>query len=269
LAAALAVAREQGLRCGDPVVLRAAWHILLHLRPAPVVARVSTGLPYPEGPDPQDLVRELAVASHAARAGAGVIPPADEVDPGPHERDGHIVTFWRYVEPHPPADPAEAGRALRGIHEALVDCDVDLPELTRPRDMEAMLSLLPAGADTDVLRNAASPARRFDGQALHGDAHLWNCLGSSSGPLWHDFETACHGPSEYDLAALVMRDRMHGDNPDSRIAVQAYGAHDAALVDELLPIYAAWVTASMLVALPRRPELRPLVDTRLEWLKRR
>jgi len=250
-------------------VLRDAWHILLHLRPAPVVARVSTGLPYPEGPDPQDLVRELAVASHAARAGAAVVPPADDLDPGPHERDGHIVTFWRYVEPREPADPAEAGHALRLIHEALVDCDVDLPEMTRPRDMEAMLSLLPDRADTDALRKAASPARGFDGQPLHGDAHLGNCLGSPSGPLWHDFETACRGPREYDLAALVMRDRIHGDNPRSQVALRAYGEHDAALLDKLVPVYASWVTASMLVALPRRPELRSVVETRLAWLRRR
>jgi hypothetical protein len=248
-------------------VLRDAWHILLHLRPAPVVARVSTGLPYPQGPDPQDLVRELAVASHAARAGAAVIPPAGEIDPGPHERGGHIVTFWRYVEPHDDPDAAEAGRALRVIHEALADCDVDLPDMTR--DLEAMLSLLPSGADADVLREASSPARALDGQALHGDAHLWNCLGSPSGPLWHDFETACRGPREYDLAALVMSDRIHGDDPRSGTALQAYGEHDAELVDELLPVYASWVTASMLVALPRRPELRPMVETRLEWLARR
>ena len=263
------MAREQGLRSDDPVVLRDAWHILLHLRPAPVVARVSTGLPYPEGPDPQDLVRELAVASHAARAGAPVIPPPDDVDPGPHERDGHIVTFWRYVPPHAEPDAAEAGRALRVVHEALTDCDVDLPPMTRPRDMEAMLSLLPAGPDTDALRAAAQPAVGVDGQALHGDAHLWNCLGSPTGPLWHDFETACRGPREYDLAALVMDDRIDGDDPRSRAALAAYGEHDTDLVDELLPVYVSWVTASMLVALPRRPELEDLVRARLIWLQRR
>lgn len=250
-------------------MLRDAWHILLYLRPAPIVARVSTGLPYPEGPDPQDLVRELAVASLAARAGAAVIPPADEVDPGPHERDGHLITFWRYIEPYADPDPAEAGRALRGIHDALVDCDVELPPMTRPRDVEAMLSALPPGENADVLRNAAFPSREFRGQALHGDAHLWNCLGSPSGPLWHDFETSCRGPREYDLAALVMDDRIDGDHPESRAALAAYGEHDEALLDAMLPLYTAWVTLSMLVALPRRPELVPTVETRLDWLAQR
>jgi Phosphotransferase enzyme family len=269
IAAALAVAREQGIRSDDPVVLRDAWHILLHLRPAPVVARVSTGLAYPEGPDPLDLVRELAVASHAARAGAPVIPPAEDVDPGPHERGGHIVTFWRYIPPHPDPDPAEAGRALRVIHEALTDCEVELAPMTRPRDMEAMFALLPPGDDVEILRDAASFVGDVDRQALHGDAHLWNCLGSSTGPLWHDFETACRGPREYDLAALVMDDRAQGDHPEAEDALRAYGEHDESLLEAMLPVYASWVTTSMLVALPRRPEVRPFVDARLEWLKQR
>jgi hypothetical protein len=35
----------------------------------------------------------------------------------------------------------------------------------------------------------------------------------------------------------------------------------------LIPTYAAWIYASMLVALPRRPEIRPLVADRLRWLR--
>jgi hypothetical protein len=269
IAAALAVARDHGLRCADPVVLRDAWHILLHLRPLPIVARVSSGLPFPEGPDPEDLVRELAVASHAARGGAAVVPPSDIVDPGPHERDGRIVTFWQYIAPHAPADPADAGRRLHVIHDVLGDYGGRLPAMGRPEEMDALLAALPQSGDVELLGAAASrrPAPRE--QALHGDAHLGNCLGSPSGAVWHDFETACRGPREYDLAALVMRDRIDGENPRSRAALEAYGEYDAALLDEVLPIYAAWVTASMLVALPRRPELREVVEARLAWLRKR
>src|SRR5439155_344049 len=81
----------------EPIGLRDAWHVLLHLQPLQVVARVSAGRPFPEGPKPDDVVRELAVAAHAARAGAPVVPPADEVEAVPYEHGGHIVTFWRYV----------------------------------------------------------------------------------------------------------------------------------------------------------------------------
>ena len=41
--AAVAVAAAYGLRCDQPVVLSEAWHVLVHLRPFPVVARVTSG----------------------------------------------------------------------------------------------------------------------------------------------------------------------------------------------------------------------------------
>jgi Ser/Thr protein kinase RdoA (MazF antagonist) len=268
IAAGLAVARAQGLRCERPVVLRAAWHVLVHLEPLPIVARVSSSLPFPEGPDPDGLVRELAVAAHLAGAGAPVIPPAAEVAPAPHRHDGHIVTFWRYVEPQDPPDPRQAGRGLRTIHEALADFDGALPSMGHPDEKEAMLRALPAGPHVDLLRDVVQRHPTAEGQPLHGDAHLFNCLGSSEGPLWHDFETACRGPREYDLAALVSRQRVLGDVPESADALDAYGRHDSALLEELLPLYVAWVTASMLIAMPRRPELAAAVDARLSWLSR-
>lgn len=72
--AAVAVAAAYGLRSDKPVVLSEAWHVLVHLRPWPVVARVTSGA---AGVDPADVERELTVASHAARAGAPVVQPSD------------------------------------------------------------------------------------------------------------------------------------------------------------------------------------------------
>jgi Ser/Thr protein kinase RdoA (MazF antagonist) len=267
--AALAVAREQGLNCDDAVVLRAAWHILLHLRPLPIVARVSSSVPFPEGANAEDVVRELAVAGHAARAGAPVIPPADEVDPGPHRKGGHIVALWRYIDEHREPDPREAGRALRAVHDALADYHGPLPATAHSEDTEAMLAVLKPSRDTELLRDIASRGSVDAGQALHGDAHLWNCLGTPAGPLWHDFETACRGPREYDLAALVSRDRLCREASASTEALEAYGPHDGDLLDAILPLYVAWVTASMMVALPRRPELKDSIDLRLRWLRER
>src|SRR5438067_12248848 len=105
VAAAVAVARSHGLRCDEPVVLRDAWHVLVHLRPSPVVARVSSPWPYPEGPDPQGVVREIAVASFCARAGCAVVPPAAGVEAVPYREGDHVVTFWRYLEPLDEPDP--------------------------------------------------------------------------------------------------------------------------------------------------------------------
>jgi hypothetical protein len=39
------------------------------------------------------------------------------------------------------------------------------------------------------------------------------------------------------------------------------------VLEECLPIYAAWIYASFMVALPRRPELGPVLAERLRWLR--
>lgn len=266
--AACAVARAHGLSCGEPVILREAWHVLVHLQPLPIVARVSSSIPFPEGPRPDDVVRELAVARHAALAGAPVVPPAEELDPGPHCHGGRVITFWTYAPSRGPVDARVAGRGLRTIHEALADFDAEaLPAAGHGEDVAAMLATVPASDDVELLRDLSARASAGRGQALHGDAHLDNCLHSDGGMLWHDFESTCRGPREYDLAALVLRDRSRGGDASARAALLAYGTHDAALLDELVPVYAAWVYASFLVALPRRPELAPILSERLRWLR--
>jgi hypothetical protein len=260
--AAVEVAAERGLHSDRPVVLRDAWHVLVHLRPSPVVARVSSGRPYPEGPPEEDVIRELEVASHVARAGAPVVPPSGLVAPGPHRHEGHIVTFWQYVEPKREVEPVAAGEGLREIHEALVDYEDELPSL-HTADLARITDKLEPSADVELLRELGlrRPAGRT--QALHGDAHLANCL---PGPLWHDFETACDGPREFDLAALALSARVRNDDA-SRIALEAYGDHDPDLLEACLPVYAAWIYASFMIALPRRPELGPVLDERLGWLR--
>jgi hypothetical protein len=260
--AAVEVAAEHGLRSDDPVVLRDAWHVLVHLRPLPLVARVSNGRPYPEGPPEEDVIRELAVASHAARAGAAVVPPSDLLDPGPHWHGGHVVTFWQYVGAKREVEPVAAGEALRAIHESLVDYEGELPFL-HTDDLTGILDTLEPSADVELLRELGLRRPAGPTQAIHGDAHLANCL---PGPLWHDFETACRGPREFDLAALTLSDEVRADDA-SRVALEAYGDHDAALLEECLPIYAAWIYASFMVALPGRPELGLVLDERLRWLR--
>jgi Ser/Thr protein kinase RdoA (MazF antagonist) len=196
-----------------------------------------------------------------------VIPPSSEVDPGPHRHGGHIVTFWRYVEERGEIDARAAGRGLRMIHEALVDYDGPLPSAGRAEDVDAMLASFESSPDVELLRELAARGIADGGQVLHGDAHLFNCRASASGTLWHDFESSCRGPREYDLAALVERDRLTGGDPPAREALAAYGTHDAALLDALLPVYVAWICASFLVALPRRPTLRPILDEHLSRLR--
>ena len=50
------------MRCEQPFVLREAWHVLVHLWPSPVVARVTSGVP---GVDPGDDARTHRKLSRA------------------------------------------------------------------------------------------------------------------------------------------------------------------------------------------------------------
>jgi Ser/Thr protein kinase RdoA (MazF antagonist) len=149
-----------------------------------------------------------------------------------------VVAFWCYVEPSGGEfDPAAAGRGLRVIHEALADYDGELPAL-HTDDLVGILDGLEPSEDVELLREIGM--RPVDGQiqAVHGDAHLWNCL---PGPLWHDFETACRGPREFDLAALALTARERDHRP-SRAALEPYGDHDKELVDACVPVYAGGST---------------------------
>jgi aminoglycoside phosphotransferase (APT) family kinase protein len=155
-----------------------------------------------------------------------------------------------------------AGEGLRAIHEALFDYEGELPSL-HTDDVIAITDRLEPSGDVEFLRELGSRQPAGATHAIHGDAHLANCL---PGPLWHDFETACRGPREFDLAALTLSDQVRSDDA-SRIALEAYGDHDADVLEECLPIYAAWIYASFMVALPRRPELGPVLAERLRWLR--
>jgi hypothetical protein len=261
--AAVAVAAAHGLRCDKPVVLREAWHVLVHLWPSPVVARVTSGAP---GVDPADVERELTVAGHAARAGAPVVEPSHLLPPGPHRRDGHTLVFWRYLVRTGELDPSAAGRALRTIHDSLEDYDGELPRGGRAEEVRAMLAPLAPSDDVELLCELAS-RELPEGQALHGDAHLFNCIQTATGPVWHDLETACRGPREYDLAALVLDDRSHGPDAEARAAIAAYGSYDEGILEQALPVYASWVAASFMVAVARRPDAAAALERQMQFLR--
>src|SRR3954469_2750142 len=168
--AAVAVADAYGVHCEKPVVLGEAWHVLVHLSPAPVVARVTSGAP---AVDPGDVERELTVARHAARSGAPVVRPSDLLPPGPHRHDGHTLVFWQYIPQAGKLDAKAAGRGLRAIHDSLADYEGELPRAARA--VRAMREPLAPPADVELLRELAS-RELPEGQALHGDAHRFNCM---------------------------------------------------------------------------------------------
>jgi hypothetical protein len=214
LTAAVAVAGEHGVTVADPVILGDTLNVLVHLRPAPVVARVAGSIARVR-PGAGWLRREIAVAGHLARAGAPVVAPSDVLPPGPHEHDGRLLSFWRYVpETGEPVDPAAAGAALEDCHAALRSYHGSLPLLACVTEAEAMLTQLAAEEVFDPLEAARLLERiedivnvlgslRAPVQPLHGDAHLDNVLNAPGGPLWNDWEDTCIGPIGWDAACLL------------------------------------------------------------------
>ena len=198
--------------------------------------------------------------------GASVVRPSDLLPPGPHRRDGHTLVFWHYLVQTGEVDPAAAGRGLRTIHDSLADYDGELPRAGRAEEVRAMLAPFHRPTSRTSLR--ARLARASGRQALHGDAHLFNCIQTSTGPIWHDLETACRGPREYDLAALVLRDRsrIRAGSSDGHRRLRAYD--EDILEGAALPVYASWVAASFMVAVARRPDAAAALERQLRFLRR-
>jgi aminoglycoside phosphotransferase (APT) family kinase protein len=282
LRAAVAVAEVHGLRFSRPVVLRDLSNVLVHLRPAPVVARVSTATATMR-PGVAWLAREVAVAGHLASAGAPVVAPSAELPPGPHLHDGLALTFWTFAEERPDAlDAGAAGRALRVCHEALTDFPGELPEQAAFREARGILGRLAADgalapADAGLLERAADrlehrlAALALPLQPVHGDAHLGNVIATATGPLWNDWEDTFRAPVAWDLGCLHASARVFGRDADAVAAAQrGYGAAPAPEILDLLVEARAFQGSVWTVVISgHRPGGRERIAERLAWLRER
>ena len=233
------MARGHGVACDQAVLIAAGSNALVHLKPAPVVARVMTGTAVLHDDVEQWLARELAVAAFLAERTDSVVAPSDILPPGPHEQDGLWMTMWRFVAHDaqaPPPQPRELGRSLRELHELLADFPDDLAPLSEIRDwLERLLaglrpSLLFTQEDIDWLRfklDALTPAvfdSSLPAQALHGDASMSNLLRTESGLVWNDLEDVCAGPVAWDVCGLVASAKARGQSAAfSEALLAAYG----------------------------------------------
>jgi hypothetical protein len=216
VSAAAELARSEGLRVDEPTVLADLFSLMVHLRPAPVVARVATSMPKLRSPIEDWMRLELDVTSFMAAAGAPVVAPSPELPPGPHDAGGFAITFWTYLEPDPERTPTteDCAAMLVDLHAVLRTYPGELPLLCSndvPRGVELLdeAGEFLTAAETELLRRSAERLAPFiaappgDLQPLHGDAHPGNIVATREGLVWIDFEDVCRGPVEWDLATTM------------------------------------------------------------------
>jgi hypothetical protein len=100
-AAAVKVAASLGVHATDPVILADGANVIVHLSPAPVVAKVAASTPAVRPDNAAWLQRELDVVRFLAGRGVPVMTPSPEVPPVVHHGDGQVMSFWRYLSPVP------------------------------------------------------------------------------------------------------------------------------------------------------------------------
>lgn len=279
--AAVAVAGEHGVAWREPVIIRDHTNVLVHLAPAPVLARVSTATALVPTAAAR-LEREVAVAAHLVAAGAPVAAPSAELPPGPHEHEGLFLTFWTFYDHDPsrPLDGRAAGEGLRAIHAALADYAGRLPGFDPLDEIGELLDVLDRSlgletSDLAVLQEARADLSRelasldLSSRPLHGDAHLGNVLRTPAGPLWTDLEEACTGPVEWDVACLVTTAMVFGPDPDVEAALAGYGEYNGARLPLLVDLRALFTAAWSALLSERFPENRPAAERRLRWWRER
>jgi len=252
LAAAGAVAAAHGLEPDDAVVIYSGSNVLVHLRPAPVLARVMTGTVVLHDDPSRWLKREISVLEFLAPSGLAVAP-SRLIAPGPHYHDGLWMTFSEWitgVEPVTRLDDAHRlGQALRDLHDELRLFDGDLGDLHAVReDVERLHDHLRA-ADAHQADVISSLRVRLDAlgevvfestlptQALHGAVSLSNLLRTPQRLVWNDFEDAFRGPVHWDVASYVESLRLRGASSRFvREMLDGYGWDDE---QELAPFIVA------------------------------
>jgi Ser/Thr protein kinase RdoA (MazF antagonist) len=270
LTAAAVVASRVGLSAVRPRLLVAGADVVVAMEPRPVVARVTSLHENHEGRIAPAV--QVARARHAEHRGGPVVAPWSG-GAGPFDTGEFIVTLWERVADQP-VTPESVGHALRHLHAAIADFPGELPSFDpRPAARRIVADLPPSAHDTAAVLLAACDFCELPdlpGQPLHGDAHFGNALGSTAGPLWTDLEYACVGPIEWDLASAAHQATVLGRRvPETRALLTAYGVDAVDRANVMTDLVALHVAAQTAAAVAHRPDLRPLADQRLHWVRRR
>lgn len=280
--AACEVAKQQGLKFDEAVVLQDKSNLVVHLRPAPVVARVATTTGTVRFGDAW-FAKEVAVASYLATAGAPVVSPSNIVSPGPHQHNGLVLSFWEFVEEVDELPDANiAGQALRECHAALVDFGGELTILDPLSESESLLlSLISQGAfslsDSQMLQAVNHKLKnRFQQlqlpmQPLHGDSNFSNVLNTTRGVLWTDWEDTFIGHIAWDIACLIASSHVFGT--DMERATAAFAGYGLAIDNELLNLFIEARTFQTalwnFIIGQQNPQSLERLEVRLGWLRDR
>jgi len=225
--AAVKAAASLGVRGTDPVILADGANVIVHLSPAPVVAKVAASTTAVRPEPAAWLQRELDVTRFLAGRGIPAVVPSPEVPATVHYGEGQVMSFWRYVDSPGDALPAEAtiGWMLRDLHAALRGYPGQAPVLAPLGDIPAflarphtILTAAQAAALAAAYERLTAELGPYQAQPLHGDAGAGNLMATGGGWVWHDFEDTSSGPVAWDLAASTASQRLDG----SRI-LTAYG----------------------------------------------
>jgi hypothetical protein len=226
LDAAVALAREHGLRVDDPLVLKDGHNLVVHLAPSPVVARLGQAMSELR---PGIRGRELEVVRWLVERGAPVLAPIHDAV---LERHGYDVTLWPYLESREP-DGKAAGRALVAVRAALEGCP-SLGGFWPLTEMRVLIERLGLPPVVEAARAYVEAELSYDPVGLHGDAHLRNCFFTDEGARWGDFEDSCSGPSEWDAACLATHMRRNPGDVEHREALEQVGTGDEQRFELLL-----------------------------------
>jgi len=213
--AASAVARSLGIDCSRLAILTDSNNTIVHLAPAPIIAKVATTTIRPGAPEL--LERELSIGLHLTSREAPIAPPASSVAPGPHRYGLTVLTLWEIREhvPDRVVEPAQLAAVLRELHAALADYSGDLPTFVGQLEQAGTVLSDPSRTPTlppndrvllrTLQRRMLDSLQAIDApvQPLHSDPHVdGNVLSTTAGPVFVEFEAACIGPKEWDLSSL-------------------------------------------------------------------
>ncbi|MBO6558792.1 MAG: aminoglycoside phosphotransferase family protein [Pseudomonadales bacterium] len=193
--------------------LRSTNNTVFLVDPLDVVAKLKRGKNKKAG-------LELGVAHGLHELGAPVGAPA--ADFSRHHQIGDFeLTFWKYyASKDPELISSEAlSEALYQLHQccAKLELKEQLPTcFERFNEVELLLedqSALPYLENFDqrflseLLQNLLSEAKEMASnihfQLIHGEPHLHNILNVQATPKFVDWESACLGPVEWDLAYMT------------------------------------------------------------------